>query len=144
MRTVQNFWPELTEANETISLIRKGAPKDINEQIDLLNSDQEGVNNVINLLREISRKGANALHIASFIFSNLESMRRGNRELDLMLAEINCDKPLPAYMAEIGMMISLLDIYKIERIEKAIICNHELFNKYTMDAPLEEYMSEYK
>lgn len=144
MRTVQNFWPELTEANEIISLIRKGAPKDINEQIDLLNSDQEGVNNVINLLREISRKGANALHIASFIFSNLESMRRGNRELDLMLAEINCDKPLPAYMAEIGMMISLLDIYKIERIEKAIICNHELFNKYTMDAPLEEYMSEYK
>lgn len=144
MRTVQNFWPELTEANETISLIRKGVPKDINEQIDLLNSDQEGVNNVINLLREISRKGANALHIASFIFSNLESMRRGNRELDLMLAEINCDKPLPAYMAEIGMMISLLDIYKIERIEKAIICNHELFNKYTMDAPLEEYMSEYK
>nr|DAZ04484.1 MAG TPA: hypothetical protein [Caudoviricetes sp.] len=144
MRTVQNFWPELTEANETISLIRKGAPKDINEQIDLLNSDQEGVNNVISLLREISRKGANALHIASFIFSNLESMRHGNRELDLMLAEINCDKPLPAYMAEIGMMISLLDIYKIERIEKAIICNHELFNKYTMDAPLEEYMSEYK
>ena len=144
MRTVQNFWPELTEANEIISLIRKGAPKDLTEQIDLLNSDQEGVNNVINLLREISRKGANALHIASFIFSNLESMRRGNRELDLMLAEINCDKPLPAYMAEIGMMISLLDIYKIERIEKAIICNHELFNKYTMDAPLEEYMSEYK
>lgn len=138
MRTYQNFWPELNKAKETLSLIRKQIPNDANDQIAILNCDQEGVNSVINLLREISRKGSNALHIASFIFSNLESMRRGNREIDLMLAEIGCDKPLPAYMAEIGMMISQLDIYKVERIETAIICSHELFNKHTMDIPLDE------
>lgn len=140
----KQFWPELKESQNTMDLLQSESPHDVDELISVLSRDREGVNHVVDLLREISRRGSNALHIAAYILSNLEIMRKKNKDLDIMLAEVDCDKPLPAYMAEMGMLISKLDMYKLERIEMAIVYCHKLFGRDTLDMPLDEFLDDYR
>lgn len=143
MKARKSGWEALEKANTTMTTLHKATPSNINMQAEMMCNDREGVQCVMQLLREISRKGANALHIASFIFSNLENMRRGYPEISLMLADIDCDKSPAAYMAEIGMMISKLDAYKLDRIETAATYCHELFDKSALDTPLDEFVDDF-
>nr|DAZ04534.1 MAG TPA: hypothetical protein [Caudoviricetes sp.] len=142
MKKSAPYWSSLEEAKGVMTILQQTMPADINQYADMVCKDQEGVNKVVNLLREISRKGTRALHIASYILSTLQEMRHNNREIDMLLADIDCDKSSPAYMAEVGMLISQLDCYKIERIKTAVTYCHELFERDYLDIPLKEFVNE--
>ncbi|WP_195373002.1 hypothetical protein [Parabacteroides leei] len=144
MKNTTSFWPALEEAKNTMSTIHKGYPRNTDMLPGIKDSEKRGSNHVIAILREISVKGANALLIASYVLSNLDTLRRSSPVLDTMLAEIEADKNLAAYMSEVGILLSKLNSYKIERLETAIIYCHELFNRENLDCPLEEYLDEFK
>ncbi|WP_195375365.1 hypothetical protein [Parabacteroides leei] len=142
MKKSAPYWNDLEEAKGIMIVLQQTMPADINQYADMFCKDQDGVNKVINLLREISQKGTHALHIASYVLSSLQNMRHSNREIDMLLAEIDCDKPTPAYMAEVGMLVSQLDCYKVERIKTAVTYCHELFERDYLDVPLKEFINE--
>ena len=100
----------------------------------------QGVVRTMNLLREISRKGTKALSMASFVLSTLERMCSYDPGLNLLLAELDCDQSPAAYMSSVGMMLSELDEYKLSRIETAVTACHELFDRESLDQPLDEFV----
>lgn len=126
-----------------MEILRKGYPLDGIEQSERLSNDMRGVFRTMNILRDISRKGANALSMAAYVFSTLERMRSGNPVINLLLAELGCDQSPAAYMSSIIMKISELDDYKLSRIETAITNCHELFDIDSLDQPLDEFVNEF-
>lgn len=140
MKKRNNSWPELKRARETMHILHKGYQDSASLKRRMETNDRYGANRIISTLKELSENGSRALHIAAYVFSRLEIMRKDSEDINIMLAEIDCRNNLAAYMSEIGILLSAIDAKSIERLETAIIYCHELFNIDNMDCSLDEHL----
>ena len=137
-------WQDRYNAIDLLGIIRKGYPTDERGKIRLKDDERSGVNHVNRTLREIFSTGAKTLHMAAYIISSIEDMSYKNKDIELLLAALPSDKSPSAAISELGMMLADLNEPVIDRLEAAMLCTPELFNKEYLNDPLQEYVETFE
>ena len=137
-------WQDHYNAIDLLDIIRKGYPTDERGKIRLKDDERSGVNHVNRTLREIFSTGAKTLHMAAYIISSIEDMSYKNKDIELLLAALPSDKSPSAARSELGMMLADLNEPVIDRLEAAMLCTPELFNKEYLNDPLQEYVETFE
>lgn len=135
-------YPKIDEAQMILAKIRKNtACKDMNIQANILDNDMKGVRDIMECLSEIVIKGMKALQIGSYTLAKLNEVRPISNEIASIYAGINDVNPA-ATMAEASLAMSRLNHYVLERIRIALLSNHELFSKNTLEASIEDLIDD--
>lgn len=113
----------------------------MNIQANILDNDMKGVRDIMECLSEIVIKGMKALQIGSYTLAKLNEVRPISNEIASIYAGINDVNPA-ATMAEAGLAMSRLNHYVLERIRIALLSNHELFSKNTLEASIEDLIDD--
>ena len=137
-------WQDRYNAIDLLDIIRKGYPTDERGKVRLMDEERSGVNHVNRKLREIFSTGAKTLHMAAYIISSIEDMRYKNKDIERLLAALPSDKSPSAGISELGMMLADLNEPVIDRLEAAMLCTPELFNKEYLNDPLQEYVETFE
>lgn len=131
-------YPKIDEAQMILMKIRRNtAGKDMNIQAKILEDDMRGVRDIMECLSDIIIKGMKALQIGSYTLAKLNEVRPISNEIAQIYAGIN-DKNPAATMAEAGLAMSALNHFVLERIRIALLNNHELFDRNTLEASIED------
>lgn len=135
-------YPKIDEAQVVLTKIRRNtAGKDMNIQAKILEDDMKGVRDIMECLSDIIIKGMKALQIGSYTLAKLNEIRPISNEIAEIYAGIN-DKNPAATMAEAGLAMSALNHYVLERIRIALLNNHELFDRNTLEASIEDLIED--
>lgn len=137
-------WQDRYNAIDILDIIRKGYPSDEWEKARMLSEERDGVDHVNRKLREIASTGAKAIHMAAYVISSIEDMAHKNKDIGYLLASLPGDKSPSAAISELGMMLADLNEHVIDRIEAAMLCTPELFNKEYLNDPLQEYVETFE
>lgn len=137
-------WQDRYNAIDLLDIIRKGYPTDERGKVHLMDEERAGINHVNRKLREIFSTGAKTLHMAAYLISSIEDMRYKNKDIDILLAALPSDKNPSATISELGMMLADLNGPVIDRLEVAMLCTPELFNKEFLNDPLQEYVETFE
>ena len=140
----QAEWQDCYYADELIQVIRKGYPTDESEKSNMRFKERMGVTHINRLLRDIANNAAKAIHTAAYVISSVEDMSFQNRDLRLLLSTLPTDKSPSATLSELGMMLADLNEPIIDRIEAAMLCTPEFFNKKFLNDPLQDYVEEFE
>lgn len=131
-------YPKIDEAQMILMKIRRNtAGKDMNIQAKILEDDMRGVRDIMECLSDIIIKGMKALQIGSYTLAKLNEVRPISNEIAQIYAGIN-DKNPAATMAEAGLAMSALNHIVLERIRIALLNNHELFDRNSLEASIED------
>lgn len=131
-------YPKIDEAQMILMKIRRNtAGKDMNIQAKILEDDMRGVRDIMECLSDIIIKGMKALQIGSYTLAKLNEVRPISNEIAQIYAGIN-DKNPAATMAEAGLAMSALNHFVLERIRIALLNNHELFDRNSLEASIED------
>jgi len=137
-------WSDRYNAIDIIDIIKKGYPTDEREKARRIGDERTGVDHVNRKLREIASTGAKAIHMAAYVISSIEDMAHKNKDIGYLLASLPGDKSPSAAISELGMMLADLNEHVIDRIEAAMLCTPELFNKEYLNDPLQEYVETFE
>nr|DAZ06974.1 MAG TPA: hypothetical protein [Caudoviricetes sp.] len=137
-------WSDRYNAIDILDIIKKGYPTDEREKARLTDEERCGINHVNRKLREIFSSGAKAIHMAAYVISSIEDMAHKNKDIGYLLASLPGDKSPSAAISELGMMLAELNEHVIDRIEAAMLCTPELFNKEYLNEPLQEYVETFE
>ena len=137
-------WSDRYNAIDILDIIRKGYSTDEREKARRMSEERAGVDHVNRKLREIASTGAKAIHMAAYVISSIEDMAHKNKDIGYLLASLPGDKSPSAAISELGMMLADLNEHVIDRLEAAMLCTPELFNKEYLNDPLQEYVETFE